>query len=256
MSVIKEITAGKLKVKVFETRQQLGEQAAKEMSDTLKRLLAEKEEVNVIFASAPSQNEFFEALLKIEGIEWNRVNAFHMDEYIGLDEDAPQGFGNFLRDRITNKVDFKAVYYFNGNAEDPEEECDRYAKLLEKFPTDIVCAGIGENGHLAFNDPPVASFKDEKMVKVVELEEACRQQQVNDGCFSKIEDVPTHAVTLTIPALMKGKYVFCMVPGKTKTEAVTRTVNDEISESCPATILRTHDNAIMYVDKDSGAGIL
>ncbi len=256
MSIIKEISAGKLKVKVFETRKELGEQAAKEMSDMLKRLLKEKEEVNIIFASAPSQNEFFEALVRMEGIEWNRVNAFHMDEYIGLDKDAPQGFANFLRDRIVSKVNFKAFYSFNGNAEDPEEECRRYANLLEKFPTDIVCAGIGENGHLAFNDPPVASFNDEKMVKVVELEEACRQQQVNDGCFSKIEDVPTHAITLTIPALMKGRYIFCMVPGKTKTEAVTRTIKGEINESCPATILRTHDNALLYVDKDSGAGIL
>jgi glucosamine-6-phosphate deaminase len=116
--------------------------------------------------------------------------------------------------------------------------------------------GIGENGHIAFNDPPVADFNDEKLVKVVELELVCRQQQVNDGCFAKLDDVPVYALTLTIPALMKAEYIYCMVPGSTKTQAVTKTVNDEVSTACPATILKTHDNATLYVDKDSGKGIL
>ncbi len=225
------------------------------MSVVLKQLLKEKDQVNVIFAAAPSQNEFLEALINTEGIEWNRVNAFHMDEYIGLDENAPQGFGNFLRDRIFGKVALKSVYYIDGNSGSAEEECSRYAALLKQYPVDIVCMGIGENGHIAFNDPHVALFKDTKLVKVVELDNKSREQQVNDGCFNRLGDVPTHALTLTIPALMSAKYIFCIVPGKAKAEAVARTIKGNIDESCPASILKTHDHAILYIEKDSAAAI-
>jgi len=179
-----------------------------------------------------------------------------MDEYIGLHKDAPQGFGNFLRDRIFGKLPFKSINYLNGNAENAEEECKRYSGLLKAFPTDIVCMGIGENGHIAFNDPHVADFEDKEMVKVVELDERCRNQQVNDGCFKTINEVPTHALTLTIPALLAGKYIFCVVPGSTKTEAVTNTVKGEITTACPASILKKHSNAVLYVDRDSGRNIL
>jgi glucosamine-6-phosphate deaminase len=256
MNTIKEMQAGKLKVKVSETRKDMGELAAMEMAAGLKQLLKEKDEVNIIFAAAPSQNEFLETLIQIKGIEWSRVNAFHMDEYIGLDKKAPQGFGNFLRDRIFGKVGFKTVHYLDGNARNPEEECIRYANLLKQFPVDIVCMGIGENGHIAFNDPYVALFNDPELVKIVELDEKCRQQQVNDGCFSRFADVPVHALTLTIPALTAGKYLFCMVPGKTKAEAVTRTIKGEMDQSCPASILKGHDHAVLYIEKDSAAGVL
>ncbi len=256
MNTIKEMQAGKLKVKVSETRKDMGELAAMEMAAGLKQLLKEKDEVNIIFAAAPSQNEFLETLIQIKGIEWSRVNAFHMDEYIGLDKKAPQGFGNFLRDRIFGKVGFKTVHYLDGNARNPEEECIRYANLLKQSPVDIVCMGIGENGHIAFNDPYVALFDDPELVKIVELDEKCRQQQVNDGCFSRFADVPVHALTLTIPALIAGKYLFCMVPGKTKAEAVTRTIKGEMDQSCPASILKGHDHAVLYIEKDSAAGVL
>ena len=255
MKTVKEMTAGTLKVKVYENRKDMGSASAAEMSAVLKRLLKAKDEVNVIFAAAPSQNEFLEALVRTEGIDWSRVNAFHMDEYIGLDGSAPQGFGNFLKDRIFGKVPFKTVHYIDGNAKDPEKESLRYADLLRRHPVDIVCMGIGENGHIAFNDPHVARFDDDQLAKVVKLDERSRGQQVNDGCFSRIDDVPTHALTLTIPALISAKYVFCVVPDTTKAKAVGRTITGKIDESCPASILRTHDRAVLYLDRNSANGI-
>lgn len=255
MSLIKEFQAEKLKIKVFDNRRSLGENAALEAASKIRELLKEKSEINMIFAAAPSQNEFLENLLG-ENIEWNRINAFHMDEYIGLESNAPQGFGNFLRDRLFGKVNFKSVNYIQGSKGDPQAECARYAELLKKHPTDIVCLGIGENGHLAFNDPPVADFSDPLLVKVVELDQVCRQQQVNDGCFASLDLVPTHAISITIPGLMAGRFIFGMVPGKTKTEAVYHTAKDSIGTSCPATILKTHSSAVLYTDKDSAGRLL
>lgn len=255
MSVVKEINVDKLKIMVFDTRKSLGVEAAKQAAAKVRELSARKNEVNIIFAAAPSQNEFLEALLE-EDVEWGKINAFHMDEYIGLDKAAPQGFGNFLRDRLFGKAGFKSVNYLNGNAADIEAECERYTKLLKANPTDIVCLGIGENGHLAFNDPPVADFNDKKFVKVVELEQKCRQQQVNDGCFSSIDKVPTHALTITIPAIMAGGSLYCMVPGKTKTQAVYDTATTAIGTHCPATAMRKHDSAVLFTDIDSAAKLL
>ena len=204
----------------------------------------------MVFAAAPSQNEVLRALGEMK-VEWNRVIAFHMDEYLGLGADAPQGFGNFLRDRLFSMAPFKAVHYLNGQAADPLAECRRYTHLLERHPPDIVVLGIGENTHLAFNDPHVALFDDPLTVKVVELDADCRAQQVNDGCFAKIGEVPTHALTLTIPALMRAGVVFGIVPGRRKAEAVRHTLNSGISERYPSTILRRHAQAILYLDKDS-----
>lgn len=255
MSLKKELKAGNLHVKIFDSRVSLGANAEKEAVAKIKELLAKKDEVNIIFASAPSQNEFLAALAADKEIDWSRINAFHLDEYIKLDPKAPQGFANFIKDRLFSKVNCKSVNYLNGNAEDIEAECERYSALLRKYPADVVCMGIGENGHIAFNDPPVADFKDKKLVKAVELEQKCRQQQVNDGCFDSIDKVPTHALSLTVPAIISGKYIFCMVPGKTKAEAVAKTIKDSISEACPSTILRNHENAILYADMDSASKI-
>lgn len=246
-------TKGMLEVKIFHTREEMGKEAAANVSETIRQLLGEKEEINMIFAAAPSQSDFMKELIADKQIRWEKINAFHMDEYIGLEKDAPQGFGNFLKERIFDRVPFKSVHYINGRAEDSSGECERYAGLLSQYPVDIVCLGIGENGHIAFNDPPVADFKDPKLVKVVKLDMACRQQQVNENLFSGIELVPTHAVTVTIPALMSAKYMFCMVPAKNKAEAVYHTLNDEISEKCPATILRTKEDAILYLDEESAS---
>lgn len=251
---MKETTVDSLQVKIYDSREQMGKDAARLAGWQIRELLREKDQVNIIFAAAPSQNEFLTALLQ-EDIDWQRINAFHMDEYLGLAKDDPQQFGQFLKKRLFDLAPFGQVYYLNGNTSNPEEECARYRGLLQQFPTDLVCMGIGENTHLAFNDPHVADFSDPHLVKVVDLDDACKQQQVNDGAFSDPADVPTYAFTLTIPALMDARYVFCMVPGKNKSNAVRHTLMDDISEKYPATILRRHPNAILFLDKDSAAAV-
>ena len=240
-----------LKVNIYDTRDEMGRAAAEDIKECILSLLKTKETINMIFAAAPSQNEVLYALATDKEIPWNRVNAFHMDEYIGLSADAPQGFGNFLKAHIFGLADFGSVSYIDITASDAERECERYAELLAKNPTDIVVMGIGENGHIAFNDPPVADFNDKKAVKPVELDEICRNQQVNDGCFAKLDDVPKTAITLTVPTLFAGEYLFCIVPAKTKANAVRATLCDDINEKCPATILRRHKNAVLYLDRDS-----
>lgn len=210
----------------------------------------------MIFAAAPSQNEMLECLTAQPDIDWNRVNAFHMDEYIGLPAGAPQAFGEYLKEHIFSKVPFGKVYYLNAQAQNAQAECDRYSALLKKFPVDIVCLGIGENGHIAFNDPWVADFEDSALVKIVPLDPICRQQQVNDGCFETIDDVPAHAMTLTIPALAAGKHMFCTVPSKTKAWAVEQTVKAKISKEIPATIMRCHADATLFCDTCSGEMIM
>jgi len=241
------------KVNTFPTRKEMGLAAAEDCKAKIIALLKEKEEINMIFAAAPSQNEFLESLLACEEIDFTRINAFHMDEYIGLPAGAPQGFGQFLKDRLFGKAPFKTVNYLNGNAEDPQAECERYSKLLRDNPTDIVCLGIGENGHIAFNDPHVAFFNDPEMVKIVELDNVCRQQQVNDGCFNSIDEVPTHALTLTVPTLKNVDCHICIVPAPTKAEAVKNTVYGEITEKCPASIMRLSKDVNIYLDADSSS---
>jgi glucosamine-6-phosphate deaminase len=178
-----------------------------------------------------------------------------MDEYIGLDRDAPQGFGNFLRDRLFGKKPFQAVHYIDGNAPGPEAECDRYSRLLREAAIDIVCMGIGENAHIAFNDPPVADFNDPCFIKAVKLERECREQQVHDGCFSRLTEVPTHALTLTVPALVNAAYLFCIVPGAAKKNAVSNILSGNITERYPGSILRRCSQAVLYVDRESGAEV-
>ncbi len=248
---MKTFKQDKLTVEIYENRVLMGQAAARDIKEKIAQLLSAKAEINIIFAAAPSQNDVLKALAEDKEIEWDRVNAYHMDEYIGLDKDAPQGFGNFLKDHIFGLAPFKSVNYIDITAQDPEKEAQRYGKLLEKNPTDIVIMGIGENGHIAFNDPPVADFKDKKTVKPVKLDEVCRQQQVNDGCFESIDKVPTHALTLTVPTLMKAPWVYCIVPVKTKANAVKETLCGSIDEHCPASVLRTHNNAKLYLDNES-----
>ena len=250
---MKSLKKDLLNVNIYDTRAEMGAAAAKDIKDCLLSLLQVKETVNMIFAAAPSQNEVLAALATDREIPWSRVNAFHMDEYIGLAADAPQGFGNFLKAHIFGLADFGSVSYIDITADDAEKECERYAQLLVEYPTDIVVMGIGENGHIAFNDPPVADFEDPKAVKPVELDEICRNQQVNDGCFARLEDVPKTAITLTVPTLFAGKHLFCIVPAATKARAVRATLCDDINEKCPATVLRRHASATLYLDGDSSA---
>lgn len=251
--IIKQGKVDKLRYVALDTRAEMGALAAKDISEEIRRQLAAKSEINMIFAAAPSQNDVLASLVAGKDIEWERINAFHMDEYIGLPADAPQGFGNFLKNAIFDKVPFKSVNLIDSTASDPEAECERYAALLAAHKCDIIVMGIGENGHIAFNDPHVADFRDKKAVKVVSLDDICRRQQVNDGCFERIEEVPRYALTLTIPTLVAPEAAFCIVPAKTKAWAVDRTLNGEIGEECPATALRLHGNARLYLDADSSS---
>ena len=250
---MKTLVRDLLKVNIYDSRDEMGAAAAKDVKVAILRALGEKETINMIFAAAPSQNEVLYNLASDKEIPWGRVNAFHMDEYIGLDKNAPQGFGNFLNRAIFGIAPFKSVNYIDISATDAEAEASRYSELLRQNPVDIVVLGIGENGHIAFNDPPFADFEDKKLVKSVKLDEVCRNQQVNDGCFATIDDVPTHALTLTVPALMSGKELYCIVPAKTKAKAVALTLNGEITPDCPASVLRTHECARLYLDPDSSS---
>lgn len=241
-----------LNVRIFETRKAMGEAAAEDIAGAIRQVLGQKPCCNMIFAAAPSQNEVLEALASSDNIEWERVRAFHMDEYIGLPPEAPQRFANFLKRALFDRVPFRDVYLMDSEAE-PAAEAARYAALLAAMPADIVLMGIGENGHIAFNDPHVALFNDPAMVKEVELDEVCRTQQVHDGCFAALDDVPRSALTLTIPALTAPKKVFCVVPAKAKAPAVRAALRGPVAESCPASVLRRHGDAVLYLDKESAS---
>jgi glucosamine-6-phosphate deaminase len=247
---MKELLINQMRIRISGSRTELGKDAAEIFRKKLSDLLGKKQYVNVIFAAAPSQNEFLSAL-KDMPLAWNRIHAFHMDEYIGLDQDAPQGFGNFLRQRLWGDLPFHQVHYLQGNAADLPAECRRYADLLSNHPPDIACLGIGENGHLAFNDPHVADFTDPDTVKIVGLDELCRRQQVNDGCFQDIAQVPTQALTLTIPALMLAGFALVVVPGERKAQAIHHTLFSDVQNCYPSTVLRTHENAVLLLDEKS-----
>lgn len=242
----------KLHIRIFEDKKKLGKAAAEMAATEIRRLLQTQQAVNVIFAAAASQHEFLEALA-VEELPWQQVNAFHMDEYIGLPKDAPQQFGQWLKKRIFDKLPFGNVFYLNGQAQDTGEECRRYSALLLRHPVDITFMGVGENTHLAFNDPHVADFDDKSLVKVVDLDEASKAQQVAEDCFPDVSDVPSFALTLTIPALLKARTVLSMVPGARKAQAVYYTLTAAIESRYPSTILREHSNAYLLLDMESAA---
>lgn len=242
-----------LDVRVYADRTALGMAAAADVASAVREALAVRGRVRIAFAAAPSQEEFLAALAETPGLDWSRLTAFQLDEYVGLPEEAPQRFGQFLRSRLFDRVRPGEVHLIGAteSADQAAAECRRYAALVDAAPLDIVCLGIGENGHLAFNDPPVADFRDPERVKLVELDAACRRQQVNDGCFPSLDQVPTHAITLTIPTLLGGNRLVCVVPGPTKKEAVRRTLSEPVSTACPASILRTHPACTLYLDPES-----
>lgn len=243
---------GQILVKQFDTKDEMGKAAALDAFSAIERLLSKKDEISIIFAAAPSQNDFLRHLIN-KNIAWDHIHALHMDDYIELNKDAPQRFTHYLKQHIFNKISLKRCDLMEFDGANTESEILRYEKILTNTKLDIAFIGIGENGHIAFNDPSNSNFSDNKLIKIVELEEECRQQQVNDGCFSRLEDVPKLAATVTIPYIMSAEYIFCMVPGKTKAKAVRNTLLGEIGEWCPATILRTHPNVIMYCDKNAGS---
>lgn len=251
---IRILKVDRLQAKVYADRKALGLAAGNAVIDKLRDLLPQKR-VSMIFAAAASQLEFLETLAQAKGIDWSRVSAFHMDEYVGLPLGAPRSLGRWLRDRFLDRVRPGEVHLLDGMAKDPEQECVRYAKLLEAAPPDITCIGIGENGHLAFNDPPFADFADPKRVKIVQPDEVSRQQQVSEGAFPSLAEMPTKAYTLTVPTLFASTWIYSMVPGPRKAKAVKRTLDGAIATECPATILRRHERTVLYLDRDS-AGLI
>lgn len=242
--------AGLPKVEVFGDRDALGRKAGDDIAAELRARLARQDGVRIVFAAAPSQRETLERLRVAEGIDWSRVTAFHMDEYLGLPAGAPERFAQWLKATIFDHVPLGKTYLLEPDG-DPEAAVREYAVALAAAPIDLVVLGIGVNGHLAFNDPPDVDLDDPRSVRVVELVPDCRQQQVDDGCFERLEDVPSMAVTLTVPRLLAADRLFCVVPGTSKADAVAAALNDPIGPECPATALRRHADCTLYLDKES-----
>jgi glucosamine-6-phosphate deaminase len=249
--LVKKFQADELNVYVYDSRSKMGNAAAAVIASEIRLLIEKNGRAVVIFASAPSQNEFLAALVEAPGIDWSRVVAFHLDEYLGMDKHAPQSFRRFLIDRLVDKVPLGEFHGLRGEADDGASEARRYAQLLAANPPDFAVLGIGENGHLAFIDPPFCNFEDPEAVKVVELDDVCRRQQVNDGAFATLEDVPGDALSLTIPTLMARPKLFAIAPGPAKRQAIKRAIEGPIATTCPASILRRHSDAHLFIDDDS-----
>lgn len=240
----------KLRVQRYENRAIAGMEAGEWAAMKINELLKTHETLNVLFGAAPSQDEVLASFIA-SGVDFSRLNALHMDEYIGLADDAPQRFGHYLDEHVFNLAPFRNVFYVSCGA-DGEATRERYEKIIAEYPIDVAFIGIGENGHIAFNDPHEAKFDDPQNVRIVTLDNVCRQQQVNDGCFPTIDDVPKTAITLTVPAIMHAKVLICTVPAKAKANAVKAACLGPVSEACPASIIRTHDDCVLFCDPDSG----
>jgi glucosamine-6-phosphate deaminase len=248
-------SCGRLRVEVYPSRSAMGAAAAHAVGAAIRDRLARHGHAAVIFASAPSQNELLAGLRNEAGIDWTKITAFHLDEYVGIAADHPASFRRFLRDRLFAHVPVAAFHGIDGRASDPARECERYAALLRDHAPSLAILGIGENGHLAFIDPPVCDFADPAVVRMVELDEACRRQQVNDGAFASLDAVPRTALSLTIPFLMRVPRVVAIVPGPAKRAAITAALQGPVTRACPASILRRHGDATLFLDEDSAAGL-
>ena len=242
-----------MKINIYPDVNTLGRAAAGFVSDTLKSVIATKGHANLILATGASQFTFLDAFKRIDGINWSVINVYHLDEYVGLSENHPASFRKYLSERIINHVKPARMHYIKGDALPIEKEIMRYSDLLEGTEIDIACIGIGENGHIAFNDPPVADFEDPVLIKKVKLDRECRMQQVGEGWFSSLDRVPTHALSLTIPAIMNAKTISCVVPDERKANAVKYTIEGPVSTSCPASILRNHPDCHLFLDDNSSS---
>lgn len=243
----------KVNVEQFKTRVTMGQKAAKDAVEAILDVLARKPKACLMFAAAPSQSEFLSALSEDKRIDWSRISVMQLDEYLNFDPSAPQSFAQFLRRNIFDKVAPGEFFFIQSDCDDPEEERQRYIKILKDNPPDIAFIGIGENGHLAFNDPNECDFNDPELARVITLSLKSREQQVNDGCFATLNEVPKIALTVTIPAILGAKKILCIVPAKSKAHAIYETLNSDIGEHVPATVLRTHPNATIYLDADSAS---
>ena len=253
---IKSFKVDSLEVYVFETREQMGKAAYSRYVQRAQDYIEKKGKMRAIFAAAHSQDEFLECLAADKTLDFSKIEAFHMDEYFGLAENAPQKFGSFLSKRIFQKKPFGKVNLIDSMEPDLEKECRRYAALLCASPIDITSMGIGENGHIAFNDPHEARFDDPAVMRITTLDTVCRMQQVHDGEFQTLEQVPQSAYTLTIPTLIQSGSLICIVPGEQKAKAVQIALEGDISTTCPASILRTHKDAALFLDRAAAKFIL
>ncbi|HAA28268.1 MAG TPA: glucosamine-6-phosphate deaminase [Cyanobacteria bacterium UBA8553] len=240
-----------LSVRLYNSSRDLAQDAAQFAHDYLQDVIAQQGTATVVLATGNSQIKFLEVLIGLGGVDWSRVTLFHLDEYLGIDANHPASFRRYLRERVENQVKPKQFHYIEGDALEPLVECDRYSQLLKAQPIDLCCLGLGENGHLAFNEPSVADFNDPYSVKLVKLDEATRQQQVDGGYFPNSEAVPQYAFTLTIPLINSAKKIFCFVSGVRKATAVKKMLQESISTDCPASVLRTQENAMLFLDADS-----
>lgn len=245
-----------LKVEIYVSRKEAGEAAAYAAAEELRRLGSQSENIGVIFATGASQLETLHALVKAPNLPWERICGFHMDEYVGIAPDHIASFRRYMRQELTERVPIRSFFEVDGNAADPVSFCEKYSEALRVADPQLCLLGIGENGHLAFNDPPVADFSDPEDMKVVALDEECKQQQVAEGWFKSVEDVPMQAMTLTIPALLRVPKLIVSVPGSRKAKIICRALSEHISTACPATILRTHPDTTVYLDQDSAAEIM
>ncbi|MEJ5238103.1 glucosamine-6-phosphate deaminase [Limisphaera sp. VF-2] len=250
---VRRFQVDELEVRVYAARAQLAAAAAAEAAEWLRTAIHQRGQARVILASAASQMQFLEALTAAPDLEWGRVTVFHMDEYLGLPADHPASFRRFLRERVASRVRPRAVHWIEGDALEPLKEVGRYAALLQEGPIDLCCLGIGENGHIAFNDPPVADFQDPHWIKLVALDEACRRQQVGEGWFPDLDAVPRYAYTLTVPALIRADRMIAVVPEQRKAKAVRDALCGPVSERCPASILRRHPRATLFLDLESAS---
>jgi glucosamine-6-phosphate deaminase len=241
-----------VEIKILETKEECGVAAADKAAELLKKAIATKGHACFIAATGASQFEFLNAFTGKTSIDWKRTTMYHLDEYIGLPEDHPASFRRYLRERLIDRVNPGKINLIQGDAEDPHAECWRLNEFLSKETVDVAFVGIGENGHLAFNDPP-ADFDTEEPYIVVELDEACRKQQLGEGWFASLEDVPSRAISMSIQQIMKSRTIICTVPDKRKTKAVKQCLEGEISPWHPASILRRHSNIFLYLDKDSAS---
>lgn len=253
--LIKELKKEKLQLKIYETVDSLGDDAAAMIEHALRDAIEKKDTANLILATGASQFTFLKKLKKAN-IAWDKVVVFHLDEYVGMSESHPASFRKYLKERILNDVKPKEAHFLNGDEPDAGQEAMRYENLLRDHEIDIACVGIGENGHIAFNDPDVADFDDPKLVKVADLDEACKKQQLGEGWFASLNEVPDQALSLTIPAIMRCQSLCCVVPGTRKAKIMKDTLTKDISTECPATILREHDHAVVFLDKCSASEML
>jgi glucosamine-6-phosphate deaminase len=234
----------------------MGLAAAADAAALIRTTVEQRGRARIMVATGNSQLDVIDCLIKQPMVPWGATEIFHMDEYLGIAADHPASFRRWIRERVELPLQGIRVNYIEGDAADPEEEIQRYTRLLEKAPIDLAFVGFGENGHIAFNDPPVADFDDPRTMRRVTLDEACRLQQVGEGHFRALADVPAEALTVSCSGLLRARAWICCVPEQRKAQAVSRALLGEISTECPASIVRTHPNATVYLDADSASILL